>query len=95
MPEEGARGGIEARVGLVEQPQRRTAGQEGREGDPAALPGREAPRGGRAQTTRQAEPLECLVGALDGEPEGADGEADVLRRTQLVVEGAAWPRSPT
>ena len=64
LAEQGARGGIEPGVRLVEEPERGAAGQERGERDPAALAGRQ-PAGRRgAQATGQAEPLERLVGAL-------------------------------
>ena len=73
-------------MGLVEQPERGAAGEQGGQGDPAALAGREASGRRRAQAPGQAKPVERRVGVCGGQAEGPDGEADVLRRAELVVE---------
>ena len=71
----------------------RRASERG-EGGPATLAGREATGRRRAQAPGQAEALERLVGARDGQAEGAHGELDVLRRAELVVERGGMPQKP-
>ena len=84
--QEGAGGGIEPGVRLIEQPQGRAAGHQRGQGHPATLAGRE-PSGGRvAEAPDQAQALERLVAGGGGQAEGLHGEADVLRRGELVVE---------
>ena len=94
LAEECARGGIEAGVRLVEQPESRTARQQRGEGDPAALAGRQPAGRRRAQTPGQPQPLERGVGALHRQAEGTHGELDVLRRAELVVERGGMPQKP-
>ena len=60
--QELARGGVEPGVRLVEQPEGRATGDQGRERHPAALPGREPAGGRRAQAAGQSEALERAVG---------------------------------
>ena len=59
---------------------------ERRPGRPGAAARPRAARRRRAQAPGQSDPLERLVGARGGQPEGADGEPDVLRRAEVVVE---------
>ena len=67
--EERARGGVEAGVRLVEQPEGGATGDQRGQRDAAALPGREPAGRGRAQAAGQAEALERAVGAAeDGRP---------------------------
>ena len=77
---------------LVEQPEGGPAGEQRGECGAAALAGREATGRGRAQPPGQAEALERVVGAGDGQAEGAYGELDVLRRAEFVVERGGMPQ---
>ena len=81
-----AGGGVEPGVRLVEQPERGAARDQRGQRDPAALARREAAGRRRAHTPGQPEALEGLVRPRRGQAQGADGEPDVLRRAEVVVE---------
>ena len=81
-------------MGLVEQPEGGAAGQQSGQGDAAALAGREAAGRRVAQAPDQAETLERGVGLGGGQAQGLDGEVDVLRRTQFVVDRGGMPQEP-
>jgi len=61
---------------------------------PAALAGGQPARRRGAQPAHQAQALRAASAAATGSPRRG-WRSDVLRRTQLVVEGAACPRRPT
>ncbi len=79
---------------LIEQPEGGAAGEQRGECGAAALTGREATGRRRAEAPGQAEALEGLLGALDGQPQGSHGELDVLRRAEVVVERGGMAQKP-
>ncbi len=87
IAQEGAGGGVEAGVGLIEQPEGGPACDQCGQRHPSSLPGGEPAGRGAAEATHQAETIERRVAGRNREAEGAHGEADVLRRAELVVEG--------
>ena len=84
--QEVARGGIEAGVRFVEEPQGRPSCNQRGQRDPATLARRQTAGGRGAQAAGQAEAGERVVGVRRGKAQRTDGEADVFRRAELVVE---------
>ena len=89
LVDEVATVGVQAGVGLVEQPQLRPAGNQAGERGAAALSGRQTADGDVAEPPVEAEPRKGRFGLFDREARGSHGEADVLLDGQVVVQEPA------
>ena len=86
--------GVEAGVGLVEQPELGVAGHQGGQRRPPPLAGGQGAHRRGGQPARQAQPVEGRPTAADGPARGAHREAHVLGRAQVVVEGGGMTEQP-
>jgi len=86
--------GVEAGVGLVEQPQLGVAGDEAGQGAPAPLAGAEAGDGHVPEAPVEAQPLQRGTDRTERPAPGAYGEADVVGNRQVVVEGGGVTDEP-
>ena len=84
--DEVAPGGVEAGVGLVEQPELGAPRHQGGQGGAAPLPGRQAVHRDAGEASGQAEALEGDVDLLGAGPGRAAPEAHVLGHREVVVE---------
>ena len=84
--EQGARRGVEAGVGLVEEPELGPPGRQHGQGHPAALPGRELAGRCLGQAADQAPALARRVDAGDLAPGSPHSEPQVLAHGEVVVE---------
>ncbi len=94
--EEVAAGGVEAGVGLVEQPQLGAAGDDRGDGHPPALAGGQAAGGHVAQASVEAQPGHGLGGRRGAGAGGPGREREVVGDGQVVVEegGVAQQADP-
>jgi hypothetical protein len=79
---------VQARVGLVQQPQLRPAGQQAGERTAAALAGRQPGHGHVPQPPVEAHQAERGLDVVLGRPAGPAPEADVAGRGQLLEQGS-------
>ena len=86
--------GIEAGVGLVEEPEFRGPGHEGGKGGAAPLAGGKPPGGDRSQPPGQTQPHQRRLHGADRAASGADRETHVVLDGQVVVQGVGVAEHP-
>ena len=86
--------GIEAGVGLVQQPQFGVAGEQGGQRGPPALAGGQGADRRGGQPSRQAQPVEGGSCRLYGPARSAYRKAHIVCRGQIVIEGSRMPQQP-
>ena len=95
LAEQGARGGIEAGVRLVQAARARGGGRAARRARRGAAGRRTAGRPASCAGDRSGRDARAPASALlHGQAEGAHGELDVLRRAEVVVERGGMPQKP-
>ncbi len=79
---------------LIEQPEGRPACDECGQCNPSSLPGGKPAGRGGPEATHQAKTIQRRFARRGREAECTDGEPDVLRRAELVVERGGMAEEP-